>query len=74
MGITQKDLVIGVFAFTAVVMSEFDYFYSLNKEKFEGYIHYWRIIGYHIGQMDGYVTYKAIETIKNIDLINIRAF
>lgn len=56
-GCTQKDLVTGVFCFTAMVMSEYEYFYALDKEKFEGYIHYWRVIGFHMGLMDEYVKF-----------------
>lgn len=60
-GFTQRDIAIGIFTFTAMVMSEYEYFYSLDKKKFEGFIHYWRVISYHVGQMDGYVTRKSLK-------------
>lgn len=36
-------------------MSELQHYHTQSAHEFEGYIHFWRVISYHMGQQDEYV-------------------
>lgn len=68
MGISQKDMISGIFCHIWLVILEYDYFYDdadeFDRTKFEGFVHYWRVIGYHLGQVDEYVQLQPTKRLK----------